>query len=403
MNFTVKHFFKYYLVIFFTGIWISCDVKKSDIDPSEEFSRIYDHPDMNIAFYPVDFEQTPDGGFLILAVYTDTALSTFPLIYLLKTGRAGEKIWETWVDRTYSSAVPSLLPSGSNYFFVCMDSVNQETRVLQVNTGSGEVSEFSAVELLYPLYTIKDSGGDILVLNFDRERRISILSQYSEAFVEKWSLEFGIIDDVGDQIVNHLARTGRQFPFFMGEVGTTDISHYYVNCFYNNTMTLLFADATEGNHTGTLYTYQDDAAISSTVSIDGDRFALSRYYLEDNYVNPSVALDPGSIQSVTDFTDFSLPELEHNAQVRCLHATLNEKDVVVYASQTRTNQLALYFYSASESTLQSVKFYNEKYPVSLAAFDLTREGGLAMLVQTYVIGRFPRINLVKLSPEDLEY
>jgi hypothetical protein len=114
-------------------------------------------------------------------------------------------------------------------------------------------------------------------------------------------------------------------------------------------------------------------------------------------------LDPGSIQSVTDFTDFALPELAPDAPVKCLHATINEKDVIVYASQTRTNQLALYFYGASDSTLQSVKFYNEKYPASIAALDYTQEGGLALLVQTYLIGRFPRINLVKLSPEDLEY
>jgi hypothetical protein len=166
---------------------------------------------------------------------------------------------------------------------------------------------------------------------------------------------------------------------------------------------MLFAHATQGNHTGTLYTYQDDAAISAAVSIEGDRFALSRYYMGDNFVNPSVILDPASIQSVTDFTDFPLPELSPDAQVRCIRATLNERDVIVYASQTKSNQLALYFYGAVDGSLQSVKFLNEKYPVTLAGLEITEEGGLAILAQTYVIGRFPRISLIKLSAEDLAF
>lgn len=385
------------------GLMISCDIKKSDVEPSEEFAKIYDHPDMNLEFYPVDLAQTDDGGFLILSLYTDTTLSTFPLIYLLKTDNAGVKQWEYWVDKAYSSAVPALIPSGSDFYFVCMDAVNQETRVMQVNTLAGEVAEFMPLLLQYPLYTMQDVEGNIMILNFDRQRRTSILTQYSAAFAEQWSLEFGIIDDVKSQIENHLARTGKQYPFFIGEVGSPARSHYFVNCFYNYTMTMLFAHATEGNHTGTLYTYQDDAAISAAISIEDDRFALSRYYMGDNFVNPSVNLDPASIQSVTDFTDFPLPELSPDAQVRCIRATLNEQDVVVYASQTKSNQLALYFYGAADGTLQSVKFLNEKYPVTLAGLEITEEGGLALLAQTYVIGRFPRISLIKLSAEDLEY
>ena len=391
------------MIVILAGCMTSCDIKKSDTDPSAEYAKIYDHPDMNLEFFPVDLKQTPDGGFLILSVYTDTTLSTFPLIHIMKTGKAGEKLWETWVDRMYCSAVPSLIPSGSNYIFVCMDAVNQETRLLLVNPGSGDVSEFGASTLQYPLYSMLDTQGDIILLNFDRQRRISILTRFNSAIAVEWSIEFGIIDDVQHLIETHLAKTGKQFPFFIGQVGSTTITHYFVNCFYNYTMTMLFAAATGGNHTGTLYTYQDDAAVSAAVSIDGNHFALSRYYSGDNFVNPAVDLDPGSIQSVTDFDDFALPELAPDAPVRCLHATINGKDVVIYASQTRTNQLALYFYSAADGTLQSVKFFNEKYPVTLAGLELTEEGGLALLTQTYVIGRFPRVNLIKLSPEDLEY
>jgi hypothetical protein len=64
--------------------------------------------------------------------------------------------------------------------------------------------------------------------------------------------------------------------------------------------------------------------------------------------------------------------------------------------------LALYFYGATDGVLKKVKFINEKYPINLASLEFTQEQGLAILAQTYVIGRFPRINLIKLSAKDLD-
>ena len=390
------------LLLLLSG-FISCDVKKSDTNPSEAFSKIYDNPDMNLSFFPVDLEQTTDGGFLILSVYTDTTLSTFPLIQVMKTDKTGKRLWETLVDKAYCSVVPSIMMLGNNYFFICMDAVNQQTRVMQIDAGSGGVAEVNALEYQYPLYCMKDGNGDVLMLNFDRLARTSVLTKYSSGFEEEWSHAFPIIDDVKHKIELHLGKTGMQFPFFIGQVGTSSLSHYYVNCFYNYTMTLLFVESATGTQTGTLYTYQDDAAVSAATSIENNRFALSRYYSGDNYVNPSVELDLASTQSITDYPDFALPELAPDAPVQCIHATINGKDVVVYASQTRTNQLGLYFYDAADGTLKDVKFLNEKYPVNLAGLEFTQEEGLSVLAQTYVIGRFPRVYLIKLSPEDLEY
>jgi hypothetical protein len=284
-----------------------------------------------------------------------------------------------------------------------MDAVNQETRVMQIDLDGRQVSPVHELPLQYPLFCMKDATGDVLLLNFDREGRKSILSKFTDGFEEIWSRQFPIIDDVKHPIEVHLGKTGRQFPFFIGQVGSSSLTHYFVNCFYNYTMTLLFVESATGTQTGTLYTFQDDAAVSSAASIENNRFALSRYYSGDNYINPSVELDLTSMQSITDYPDFALPELAPDAPVKILRTTINGKDVVVYASQTRTNQLGLYFYDASDGLLQHVKFLNEKYPVYLAAMEFTQEEGLALLVQTYVIGRFPRNNLIKLSPEDLEY
>jgi hypothetical protein len=386
-----------------SGILISCDVKKSNTDPSSEYSRIFDYSDMNLSFFPVDLEQTGDGGFLILSVYTDSTLSTFPLIHLMKTDAFGKKIWENWLDKAYCSAIPSLMLLGNSYYFICMDAVNQESRVMRINQDTQEATEIKALSLQYPLYSMKDSHGDVLVLNFDRLGRKSILTCFNDEFEDIWTREFPIIGDVKHQIELHLAKSGKQFPFFIGEVGTPSTTHYFVNCFYNYTMTMLFVEGAAGTQTGTLYSFQENAAVSSAVSIENNRFALTRYYSGDNFVNPSVELELEDMRSITDYPDFALPELSPDAPVKCLHTEINNKDVVVFASQTRANQLCLYFYDALNGDLKTVKFLNEKYPVTLAGMDYTREKGLALLTQTYVVGRFPRIYLIKLSPEDLVY
>ena len=385
------------------GVLISCDVKKSNTSPASEYSRIFDYTDMNLSFFPVDLEQTGDGGFLTLSVYTDTTLSTFPLIHLMKTDAFGVKVWESWLDKAYCSAVPSLMLLGNSYYFICMDAVNQESRVMRINQDTHDASEIKALSIQYPLYSMKDRNGDVLVLNFDRLGRKSVLTCYNDEFDDIWSQEFSIIGDVKHQIELHLAKSGKQFPFFIGEVGTPSTTHYSVNCFYNYTMTLLFVEGAAGTQTGTLYSFQENAAVSSAVSIENNRFALTRYYSGDNFVNPSVELELEDMRSITDYPDFSLPELAPDAPVKCLHVEINNKEVVVFASQTRTNQLGLYFYDASNGDLKTVKFLNEKYPVALAGMEYTREEGLALLSQTFVVGRFPRIYLIKLSPEDLEY
>jgi hypothetical protein len=384
------------------GLGGSCDIRRSDADPASSYNRIYDNGNANLAFYPVDMEQTDDGGFLILSVYTDTTLSTFPLIYLTKTNPFGDPVWEQWIDKSYCSAIPSLFHQGSQYDFICMDAVNQETRVMQIDLQNKDVQEIQAFSRQYPLFSLHDKDGNHLILNFDRVGRKSILTKYDAGFNEIWSTDFAILDDLKHQIELHLRKSGMQYPFFIGTVDEPNLTHYFVNCFYNYTMTLLFVDATHGTQTGTLYTYQDDAAVSAAVSIENNHFALTRYYSGDNFVNPSVDLSLSSIQSVTDFPDNPLQELSTDAPVRGVHASINGKDEVIFASQTRTNQLVLYFYDAGNGNLAQVKFLNEKYPVNLASLKYTDEKGLALLTQTFVIGRFPRASLIKLSPNDLK-
>lgn len=400
-NIIYREFCKGCLLLFCLLSLAGCDIKKSKSEPSDSFSAVYDHPDMNLSFYPVDMVQTSDGGFLVLSVYTDSALSTFPLIRLMKTDKSGSLVREKIVDPAYCSAVPALIPVGSSWRFVCMDAVNQNTKLMEVDDGANNVSEVDELAGKYPLYLFVDNSDNFLVLSFDRIARTSVLTLYSSPGVQEWQSSYNINEDYKNQIETHLKKAGQQFPFFIQQSGESTSTHYLVNCFFNYTMTLIFANPATGGRDGQVNTYQDNAAISSAAYLDGSRFALSRYYMGENYFFPSVELDQNSTQGSDDFEDIHLAELKADATVKSIIATFHNREVLVYASQTKSNSLVLYFFNKVDGKLLATKNVASTNPVNIAGLISTSDGGLALLAQTYVSGRFPRIAIFKIAPDDI--
>lgn len=381
----------------------SCDIKKSNAVPSASFSMIYDHPDQDLSFYPVDMVQTADKGYLVLSVYTDTSLSTFPLIRLMKTDPNGIMIRELLVDASYCSAVPSLFSHGAAWRFVCMDAVNQNIKLMQVDEVISGIEEVAALEGKYPLFLYADSQDDFLVLSFDRIARTSVLAKHSPDGQQHWKKQYNINEDVKYQVESHLRKSGKIYPFFIGEADRGNLTHYFVNCYYNYTMTMLFTKASDGTLTGQLNTFQDDAAISSAIATEANRFSLSRYYVGDNFIFASVELDMNASQGANTFEDMHLPELSDDARVKSIITMINGREVIVFASQTKTNRIVLYFFSLDNGELLTVMYLNASNPVEMASLIATQDKGLAVLAQTYVAGRFPRNALFKLSPGEISF
>lgn len=400
-NIIFRELYKGLLVICVSLSITGCDIKKSKADPSDSFSTVYDHPDMNLSFYPIDMVQARDGGFLVLSVYTDTALSTFPLIRLMKTDKSGKLVREQVVDPAYCSAVPALIPNGSSWRFVCMDAVNQNTKLMEVDDALTSVSKVDDLAGKYPLYLFPDNSDNFLVLSFDRIARTSVLTLYTSSGEQEWTSSYNINEDYKNQIETHLKKAGKQFPFFIQQSGESTATHYLVNCFFNYTMTLIFANPATGSRDGQLNTYQDNAAISSAVYLDSSRFALSRYYMGENYIFPSVKLDQNNTQGSDDFNDIHLAELTEDATVKTIIATVHNRELVVYASQTKSNSMVLYFFNKADGKLLATKNVASTNPVNIAGLISTSDGGLALLAQTYVAGRFPRIAIFKIAPGDI--
>jgi hypothetical protein len=88
---------------------------------------------------------------------------------------------------------------------------------------------------------------------------------------------------------------------------------------------------------------------------------------------------------------FSLPELTPEAHVKILRTTINEKDVVIYASTTQSRQIGLYFYDATSGAFMSSRYLGFSNPYEVASLTPTKDGGLAVCGTTYVAGRFSNI------------
>ncbi len=383
-----------------------CDIKKSDVAPNNNFMRVYDDGDFSASYYPLDMVQTADNGFLILAgIKLDTAASLWKQSpYLMKTDDNGIKIWETRLNLPYVSPIPGILKSKDTYYTVCMDNLTLETQVLQIDLNSGNTSLYKTLPVKYPLYAYITSNNDFIILSFDVVTRKSSITTYDANFTEQWQSNLDIVEDVRYQIIDHLNKTGLTFPFFIGELKENElVTGYYVNCFINYTLSLVFLDVANGSTKGLLNGFQTDGAVSSAVFLDNDTFAISRFSFGDNYILPKLYIDINTITSVKDLAGSLIPELSDDAKFISDRVRLRNKDVIVYVSDTKDSQIALYFFESGTTKLLSSKYFSDSNPIEVSSFVKTTKGGLAVLTRTFVVGRFPRISLFKIAPEQLGF
>ena len=81
--------------------------------------------------------------------------------------------------------------------------------------------------------------------------------------------------------------------------------------------------------------------------------------------------------------------------------TVNNIEVVVYASTTKNSQIMISIYSANEGTWLGTDYLGFSTPYRLINLTKTLENGIAVLGSTAVAGRFERICMFKLSEENL--
>ena len=384
------------LLIVFTGLFSACDLKDNTAEPALGFTRIYENGDFSKAYYPTDIKQTPDSGFVVLgSVPSDN--TSFYSVYLMKIDKTGKFQWEYTADQ-FVNPVSDLMPNASGQLqFFCMDKTRLGTHLINVSQSPSSAAYIGADSLRYPLAGVAVQGG-FLLETLDAAFKTTRFSKLGSGGSVQWTTRFSIYEDVEEKFNKHLTRQARPYPFFAGETGT---GGYFFNGFNNFTLALTFTDA-NGKQTGVTNGERYDSGISSALAIANNKLAVSRYKGDgENVLAPGAALAPAAVSAAKDITGFELPELTKYARVLIKKVTIAGKNVLLYGSDTKNGQIVLFVYDEAGGNLLGSRYLGVSNTFEMGGFTLTQDGGMAIAGKTYVAGRFPRICVFKLTPDDV--
>lgn len=376
------------------GTLASC---AEEVDPTLQttrFSRVYDDGIIGDAFAPLDVIELADSGFLVLSTLNEQG------IHLMKTDKEGRFLWDRPVQTPYAYALPGLISDGSDVYFFCMDEVSLQAQLLRVDTSGNNPEPFrSYPDILYPLAAAQTASGSVLLHSYDRDIRNSRLDHLNSTFMQTWSENYPVLDDVEEAIIGHLTGTGERLPFFAGERN----GGYYFNGFNNYSLSLTFVDAV-GAETGLMSGFREESGINAAAYLETQgNYALCRFNNDDNYLLPATGLATGEETLSDEAGGRELPEIDPSKPVKVLVDDREDGNpATIYAATTRSGRIVLLAYEGGTGNLVGTRYLGNEYAYELSAIRTTTlDDGLIIAGTTRVAGRYPRICLFKLNAQDM--
>lgn len=374
-------------------VFFACDNSDNEVAPSENFVKIYNNEQFDISYNPLDVKQTDDGSYIVLGVTNNVET------YLLRTNKFGEFISDTTIVSPYTNPLSDMFLINGDYHFFCMDNTTLSTYLLKVNiSDSSQVPELvqSFPEIIYPLHASQTPDGGFLIQSYNREAMSTALTKLSAGFSQEWQAEYEVLEDVESSIISKFAGTGeRSLPYFTGS--SEDGNTYFLNGFYNFSFSLLFVNASNGDLIGTLNGLREETGVSAALHLTGDQYALSRFSFDENFILPNGTINIQGNDFSGEIGGNEFSEMLPEAKVIIKRLTINGINTIAYGTETKSKQIAIYFYNANDGSLINAKYYGHTNPYEFGNFSLTDDGGLAVLGRTFVAGRFPRITIFKVS------
>jgi len=389
-----KNIFTISSYLFFLAI-ITASLSCSEVEdyaPAESFIRIYNNPSFESSYIPIDMVQAGSNGYFILSAYDKWNT------YILRVDSTGEFMWDYNLEENYVNPIEGVFYENGSFYFFCMDELSLATHLMKAEDGTKSASvERVYGDIIYPLHASAVDGGYLLE-SYNRETYSTRLTKFTASFGESWHEEYEVEQDMEESIIGHLARIGDRLPFFTGQAG----NRYFLNGYYNYSLSLLWVNATGGSLTGVINGFRDESVMSSALFLEGNNFALSRYSYGENVVIPRIEINTSSIGISTELEGNIHPELAPDAFIHSQLLNIYGQKVIIYATSTKAGEILLYAYDASSGTLVGTYHIGHINPYSAIDFTTTTDGGLAILANTFVNGRFSRITLIKLSALQLD-
>jgi hypothetical protein len=381
---------------------------KNEADPAADksfFTRFYDNSTFNIAYTPLDVVQSTDGGYIVMGlkrtIVSDGSDIDPGVIYVMKTDEFGAFVSETELDENLGTPAPNFLDVSGRFYFFCMDMSTYSTQLIEVD-GDGTIAQQLNVGGTFPLAAGVD-GTSLMLLRYDQGTRTSVMSTVTTDghIMKSRGFTIGAADGTytpESPLMDHILRTGSRLPIY---VGKTPGGQYFFNGMYNYSLSVVFTDLNATNPLGVVQGSHEDGGLSALLPLSGGKFAASRFNFGDNYLLPAATLSTTGPSHSEDLGGNSFPELSPNAPVVIMNATINAAPRVLYASNTRGKQIALFGYNPTDGSFVGSRYIGFSNSFELASIKPTADDGLVVLGTTYIAGRFPRICLFKLSAEAL--
>ncbi len=387
-----------YLLLFLAVSLLACN--KDDEVPNTSFARIYDHSNYNLDFRPLDIEEITDGYMILSTTTLDR--SQFPGIQLQRIASDGDYEAGFNFSADLVAPTPDLMRIGDTFYFFAMDPVSLRVNLVSFNAGFGNLTTIIPnAPLYYPLASSLASDGQFLLLSYHPEDRVSVLSKIAVdgTVTSLVAYSIGPGSDVEEAIVDHyLQPEEKALPFFCGEASS---SLYYFNGFFNYSLSLVFSNFA-ADPAGVVQGQFTDAGVRNILPIGGSTFALSGYQFEDNFLYPSVSLNTTGVSSTSDLYTSNAAEWRPYTPVAMANYSLDGVNYIVYAAETKSRQIALYFYVAATGNFAGLFHVGYANPFTLSSVVVDSENHLLILGTSYVAGRFRRVFLEKIQEEKIQ-
>jgi hypothetical protein len=294
----------------------------------------------------------------------------------------------------------------NRYYFFCR---KQSTAAVLAHVDS-DLNGFNFVDVptTFPAAASLIAGSrTALLLSYNNEGKSTVIQEISletdnvGGKLKEKTYTIGVGDKSEEPIMRHFLKTGKQYPFEVGALPGGNL--YYYNGFYDYTFSLVFTDMSDKEQpVGRVNGQQYNGGFSAvSPPATGSSWATARFNFGENYLIPKADIVATATTNASGIKGFTLPELIDESKVKILRATINNKNVLIYAADTQTRQVGLYFYDEAAGTFMSSRYLGFSNPFQVGNITATSDGGLAVVGTTYIAGRFARIFIFKLSKEEV--
>jgi hypothetical protein len=395
-------------IVLLAGAFLACKKHKDNkVEVDHPFVRYVETRTITSDLVALDMVRTADGGYLILGS-SPQETSQYHRIYVLKVDAAGNYVWDSYLPEPYYNPVSSLIAKDGAWLLFCMDDIST-TRLIQIKDAQANIPEQLAIwpDLVLPLHASATPDGGFLVLNSHLADKWTGLTKLGSNLKEEWTAQYDYNESFAPEIDRHVKGEIAPLPFITGTV-TTDAGTvaYFFNAHYDANLSTMFVNPSDGSLDGFGYLGGDRsfATMKTILPLGGTRFAFTRYdRSNNNFFIPNLTFDykAGLIKAISGLGGQKFPDMETGARVVCQKQILLGREVLIYGTNTKNNGIGLYFFDARSGVYLGNKTLSLETPFELGGFAPSTDGGLMVMAKTYIVNRFARVCLLKLSVEDL--